>query len=136
MVNHMDIQPQSRLLMKILIGVAWLDGEIQPAEREYLAKVAQAHHFGNDPEVETLLTTSNPVTVAECEFWIQEYLGNRSIYDDDGLIEAISGLIYGDGDVAVAEAKLLANIQSLPSSLPPPIGKIQQLYRQALGLRL
>jgi hypothetical protein len=136
MVDHMDIQTQPQLLMKILIGVAWLDGEIQPEERQYLAKVAQAHHFDHDPEVESLLTSPNPVTVAVCEQWIQEYLGDRSIHDDDGLIEAISGLIYSDGDVAVDEAKLLVNIQSVPSSSPPVISKIQQLYRKALGFKL
>jgi hypothetical protein len=136
MVNHMDIQSQPRLLMKILIGVAWLDGEIQPAERQYLAKVAQTHQLDQDPEVESLLTGA-PITLPDCEKWIQEYLGDRPIHDDDQLIEAISGLIYSDGDVAMAEAKLLVNIQSKPTLTPPSpksvIGKIQQLYKKALG---
>ena len=136
MVNHMDIQTQPRLLIKILIGVAWLDGEIKPEERQYLAKVAKAHDCDRDPEVEALLTIPNSVTLAECEQWIQTYLGDRSINDDDELIEAISGLIYSDGDVAVNEAKLLVNIQSVPSSAPPIISKIRQLYRKALGFRL
>ena len=132
----MDIQTQPRLLIKILIGVAWLDGEIKPEERQYLAKVAKAHDCERDPEVEALLTSRNSVTVAECEQWIQTYLGDRSINDDDELIEAISGLIYSDGDVAVNEAKLLVNIQSVPSSTPPIISKIRQLYRKALECRL
>lgn len=144
MVNHMDIQTQPRLLIKILIGVAWLDGEIKPEERQYLAKVAKAHDCvgeasleeNRDPEVEALLTSPNSVTLAECEQWIQTYLGDRSINDDDELIEAISGLIYSDGDVAVNEAKLLVNIQSVPSSTPPIISKIRQLYRKALECRL
>jgi hypothetical protein len=136
MVNHMDTKAQSRLLMKILIGVAWLDGAIQPEEHHYLAKVAQAHQLEQDTEVEPLLTGTIAVTATECEQWIQEYLGDRSIHDDDGLIEAISGLIYSDGDVAVAEAKLLVNIQSTPAAAPPLVSKIQQLYKKALGSRL
>jgi hypothetical protein len=140
MVNHMDAQSQSRLLIKILIGAAWLDGEIQPEEREYLAKVAQTHQLAQDNEVESLLTGAVAITAAECEQWIQDYLGDRSIHDDDGLIEAISGLIYSDGDVAVAEAKLLVNIQSQPAVAPlnyqSLVTKIQQLYRKALGIRL
>jgi hypothetical protein len=136
MVNHMDTKAQSRLLMKILIGVAWLDGAIQPEEHHYLAKVAQAHQLEQDTEVEPLLTGTIAVTATECEQWIQEYLGDRSIHDDDGLIEAISGLIYSDGDVAVAEAKLLVNIQSTPAAAPPLVSKIQQLYKKALGFRL
>ncbi len=136
MVDHMDTKAQSRLLMKILIGVAWLDGAIQPQERQYLAKVAQIHQLDHDTEVEPLLTGTITVTATECEQWIQEYLGDRSIHDDDGLIEAISGLIYSDGDVAVAEAKLLVNIQSVPAVAPPLVSKIQQLYKKALGFRL
>jgi hypothetical protein len=124
MVNHMDTQSQSRLLMKILIGVAWLDGEIQSEERQYLLKVAQAHQLDHDTEV---------------EHWVQEYLGDRSIHDDDRLIEAISGLIYSDGDVAMSEAKLLVNIQSKPAPTQPSqktlMSKIQQLYKKALGFR-
>jgi hypothetical protein len=129
----MDTQSQSQLLMKILIGVAWLDGEIQPEERQYLSKVAQAHHLDHDTEVEPLLTGTITVTPTECEQWIQNYLGDRSIHDDDRLIEAISGLIYSDGDVAVAEAKLLTNIQSQTSPTPlkqkPLVTKIRQLYQ-------
>ena len=136
MVNHMDTKAQSRLLMKILIGVAWLDGAIQPEERQYLAKVAQAHQLDLDPEIESLLAGQISLAADDCEQWIQEYLGDRSIHDDDGLIEAISGLIYSDGDVAVDEAKLLVNIQSQPSSPPPLVSKIQQLYKKALGFRL
>ncbi len=136
MVDQMNTKSQSRLLMKILIGVAWLDGAIQPEERQYLAKVAQTHQLDLDPEIESLLAGRISLTAADCEQWIQEYLGDRSIYDDDELIEAISGLIYSDGDVAIDEAKLLANIQSQPSSVPPLVSKIQQLYKKALGFRL
>jgi hypothetical protein len=136
MVNHMDTKAQSRLLMKILIGVAWLDGAIQPEERQYLAKVAHTHQLDLDPEIESLLAGQISLAAADCEQWIQEYLGDRSIHNDEGLIEAISGLIYSDGDVAVDEAKLLVNIQSVPSSSLPLVGKIQQLYKKALGFRL
>ncbi len=138
MVDRMDNQSQARSLMQILIGVAWLDGKIQPEERQYLAKVAQAHQLIGtdvtaDPDLEALLAGTISITPADCEEWIQAYLGDRSIYDDDRLIEAISGLIYSDGDVAVAEAKLLTNIQSEPSSdLPnsqPLLAKVQQLYQ-------
>ena len=123
MVNHMDTRATSRLLMKILIGVAWLDGAIQPEEHQYLAKVAQTHQLDLDPEIESLLSGRIAIAPADCEQWIQEYLGDRSIHDDDGLIEAISGLIYSDGDVAIEEAKLLVNIQSAPASTPPLVDR-------------
>jgi uncharacterized tellurite resistance protein B-like protein len=137
MVEPMDTQSQPKLLISILIGVAWLDGEIQPAERQYLAKVAQTYHLEQDTEVEPLLTGAIKISAAQCEQLIQEYLGNRSIHDDDRLIEAISGLIYSDGDVAVAEAKLLVDIQSTPSLITPNksplISRIHHLYQNWLN---
>jgi uncharacterized tellurite resistance protein B-like protein len=137
MVEPMDTQSQPKLLISILIGVAWLDGEIQPAERQYLAKVAQTYHLEKDTEVEPLLTGAIKISAAQCEQLIQEYLGNRSIHDDDQLIEAISGLIYSDGDVAVAEAKLLVDIQSTPSLIKPNqsplISRIHHLYQNWLN---
>jgi uncharacterized tellurite resistance protein B-like protein len=132
MVDPMDTQ--SRLLFKILIGVAWLDGEIQPQEREYLGKIVQTHQLDGDSDVDSLLAGNLKISAAECEQLIQAYLGDRSIHDDDRLIEAISGLIYSDGDVAMAEAKLLVNIQSVPT--PPTkqalIDNIRQLYHNWL----
>jgi len=136
MVDRMDTESQARLLMKILIGVAWLDGEIQPQERQYLAKVAQTHHIDRHIEIEPLLTGTSKVTAAECEQLIQDYLGSKSIYDDDFLIEAISGLIYSDGDVAVSEATLLNRIQSVPAPTQPNrqslMTRIRQLYQNWL----
>jgi hypothetical protein len=132
----MNAESQSRLLMKILVGAAWLDGEIQAEEHQYLAKVAQTHQLVGDPELESLVTGKIKVTSTECEQWIQDYLGDRSIHDDDRLIEDISGLIYSDGDVAIAEAKLLVNIQSEQSSEQPNqqtlVPKIRQLYQNWL----
>jgi uncharacterized tellurite resistance protein B-like protein len=136
MVELMDTQSQPKLLIRILIGVAWLDGEIQPAERQYLERVAQTYHLEQDLEIEALLTGAIKISAAKCEQLIQEYLGDRSIHDDDQLIEAISGLIYSDGDVAVMEAKLLVDIQSTPSVTPtqsPLVSKIQHLYQNWLN---
>jgi hypothetical protein len=138
MVDRMNTESQRRLLLKILIGVAWLDGELQPAERQYLTKVAETSSLAadRDPEIESLLVGTTTVTLPDCERWIQEYLGDKSIYDDDLLIEAISSLIYSDGDVAIAEAKLLTNIQSTPTtdrSQPQSlVTKIRHLYQNWL----
>jgi uncharacterized tellurite resistance protein B-like protein len=129
----MYTQAQARFLVKILIGVAWLDGKIQPEERQYLVKIAQKYHLDEDIEIHPLLEGTMTVTQADCEQWIQLYLGDRSINDDDRLIEDISGLIYSDGDVATAEAKLLTDIQSEPNSVAPNkpmlVDKIRQLYQ-------
>jgi uncharacterized tellurite resistance protein B-like protein len=130
----MHTQSQDRLLIKILIGVAWLDDRVQPEERRFLARVLQAHQLAGDTELESLLDGKIAMTQAECESWIQEYLGGRSIYDDDRLIEAISAIVYMDGDIANIEAKLLVDLQSSPTAITPTatsssIAKLQQLYR-------
>ena len=69
----MNPESQELLLVKILIGVAWLDGEIQPEERAYLSKVPQIQHLAN-PEIAALLST--PISQKECEDWIETYLGH------------------------------------------------------------
>jgi uncharacterized tellurite resistance protein B-like protein len=129
----MNPQPDARLLVKILIGVAWLDGKIQAEERQYLDRVLHTHHLNDDADLNSLLTGTSAVTPTQCQEWIQEYLGDRSIHDDDRLIEEISKMIYSDGDVATAEAKLLNDLQSTPTSAQPSTGavanKLRQLYR-------
>jgi uncharacterized tellurite resistance protein B-like protein len=129
----MNSQSQDRLLVKILIGVAWLDGQIQPEERRFLTRVLHAHQLDGDAEMHSMLDGTITLAATDCENWIQEYLGDRSIYDDDRLIDAISGLIYSDGDVATAEAKLLSDIQSVPTPVQPNerilLTKLRQLYQ-------
>ena len=125
-------------LMKIIIGSAWLDGRIQPEEKQYLLKVAQEKNLADDPDIRPLLYELRTVQPTECYEWVKEYLGDRpSVEDCQNLIEAISGLIYSDGEVAIEEAKLLTKIQSLnledasaQSGHSTLIKTIQKLYRR------
>ncbi|AFZ24886.1 Tellurite resistance protein TerB [Cylindrospermum stagnale PCC 7417] len=125
-------------LVKILIGAAWIDGRIQPEERQYLREIAQAKGLASDPEIKPWLYELVPVQPKECYEWVKEYLGDRpSLEDCENLIEAISGLIYSDGEVAVEEAKLLTKLQELTKlneSTQPVhsvlLKQIQKLYRR------
>ncbi len=125
-------------LVKILIGSAWIDGTIQPEERQYLRKIAQEKGVASDPEIKPLLDELVPVQPAQCYEWVKEYLGDRpSTEDCQKLVEAISGLIYSDGDVAIEEAKLLTKLQQLSSeneSTQPGynaiLKQIQKLYHR------
>ncbi|MEA5583515.1 TerB family tellurite resistance protein [Nodularia harveyana UHCC-0300] len=125
-------------LVKILIGAAWIDGKIQPEERQYLREIAQAKGLATDPEIKPWLYELVPVKPKVCYAWVEEYLGSSpSLEDCENLIEAISGLIYSDGEVAVEEARLLTKIQELTqlsqSTLPVHtalLKQIQQLYRR------
>ncbi|MBD2449839.1 TerB family tellurite resistance protein [Nostoc sp. FACHB-152] len=125
-------------LVKILIGAAWIDGRIQPEERQYLREIAQAKGLSTDPEIKPWLYELVPVQPKECYAWVKEYLGDRpSLEDCESLIEAISGLIYSDGEVATEEARLLTKLQELAQlndSAQPVynalLKQIQQLYRR------
>ncbi|NEQ26185.1 MAG: TerB family tellurite resistance protein [Microcoleus sp. SIO2G3] len=125
-------------LVKILIGAAWIDGKVQPEEREYLKRVATQSGVADDPEIQPLLYELRAVLPDECYSWVKEYLGDRpSTEDYQRLIESLSALIYSDGDVATEEAKLLTRLQLLdPSSTAQKSGQnnvlkaIQKLYHR------
>ena len=126
-------------LIKILIGAAWIDGKIQQEEREYLQRVAKEAGIADDPEIQPLLYELRAVLPDECYTWVKEYLGDRPSSEDyQRLIEALSALIYSDGEVATEEAKLLTRLQLLdPDSTTTPksgqnnvLKAIQGLYRR------
>lgn len=104
----------TKTLVKILIGTAWIDGKIQPEEREYLHRIAKEKGVAEEPDIQPLLYEFRPVAPAECYEWVKQYLGDRPTSEAcQQLLEAISGLIYSDGTVATEEAKLLTELQML-----------------------
>ena len=123
-----------KTLIKILIGTAWIDGSIQPEEREYLHRVAKEKGVADDPEIQPLLYEFRAVKPEECYGWVKEYLGDRpNSTDCQHLIEAISGLIYSDGTVANEEAKLLTSLQNLDaanSDNTSVLSAIRNLYQR------
>ena len=54
----MVIAVKQKLLMKILVGAAWIDGMIQTEEREYLRHKAIANGLADDKEIKSLLSVS------------------------------------------------------------------------------
>jgi len=110
----MTANPSLKNLIKILIGAAWIDGKIQPEEREYLHRIAKEKGVDEDPEIQPLLYEFRAVKPEECYGWVQEYLGDRPSSEAcQQLIEAISGLVYSDGSIATEEATLLNKLQLL-----------------------
>jgi uncharacterized membrane protein YebE (DUF533 family) len=125
-------------LVKILIGAAWIDGRIQPEERQYLRKIAQDKGVADDPDIQPWLYELVAVQPQQFYEWVKEYLGdNPSKENSQNLIEAISGLIYSDGEVATEEAKLLMKLQeisetndSTQNNYNSILKQIQKLYRR------
>lgn len=136
----MDANLKTKQLLKILVAAAWIDGTIQSEEREYLRQKARNNRLDEDPEIKSLLSEIKAVRSDECYQWLEEYLGEKPDRKDyENLLEAISALIYSDGDVQMQEAKLLSKLQLLDpaqesskSILDKLLKTIRKLYRQAI----
>ena len=134
---------KNKALFKILVGAAWIDGSIQAEEREYLRRKAQEQGLVEDPEIRPLLFELVQIQQDQCYRWIEDYLGtNPSSERCQDLIEALSGLIYSDGNVDTEEARLLSRIQSLDPITTSDSNRknsllqsVQKLYRDWLNLQ-
>jgi uncharacterized tellurite resistance protein B-like protein len=131
---------KTKELFKILMAAAWLDGEIQVEEREYLHKMAKDNNLSDDADIKALLLEAKPIPISDCYEWGKAYLGdNPDRADYEELLEAISALIYSDGDVHTEEAKFLVELQqfdpttaSSQSIFDGILKTIQKAYRAAL----
>lgn len=128
-------------LFKILVAAAWIDGEFQAEEKKYLNKLAKDKNLLEDSEIQSLLSTTQPIDSEQCYQWLSEYLGSKpteEVYQN--LLAEIAGLVYIDGDIAEEEAKLLTELQNLDpnnhnvaSIFKPVLRVIRQLYRKQLN---
>jgi uncharacterized tellurite resistance protein B-like protein len=112
----------SHKLLKILIGVAWIDGQVQDVERDHILKIAQERGLADDPVINDLLNNMGhvPVQLADCQRWIHDYLGSPpSTENYQQLLEALSNIVYSDNDVANAEAQLLMSYQQIDPQIHP-----------------
>lgn len=93
-------------LIKVLIGIAWIDGVLEPAEKKYINQIAINKKLTNNPEIESLL--NQPVQLEQCYEWLQDYLGKNPTDEKyQELYENISALISADTEVNTQEAELL-----------------------------
>ncbi|WP_206816211.1 TerB family tellurite resistance protein [Chroococcus sp. FPU101] len=135
---------KTKHLLKILVGVAWIDGVVQPEEQEYLHKKAQQYGLADDSELKSLLSGLKPVRPQECYQWLEEYLGTHPKQDDyEKLLETMGAMIYSDGDVQTSEAELLTKVQLLDpanemahSGFDKLLKTIQKAYRKAVSQKL
>lgn len=134
-------QNQQKIMLKILIGAAWIDGRIQPEERQHLRRLAIAQGLESDPEIHPLLNELVPVKPDQCYAWVRDYLGTQpTAAECQNLLEAVSALVYSDGEMAVEEAKLISRVQLLDPSYAETVslsdrllGGVRQIYHRWLG---
>ncbi|MGH2415488.1 MAG: TerB family tellurite resistance protein, partial [Microcystaceae cyanobacterium] len=72
----MDKNTKTKQLLKILVGVAWIDGMIQAEERDYLRQMAIRNGIAEDTEIKSLLSEIKPIQPVECYTWLEDYLGD------------------------------------------------------------
>ena len=137
---HIKQTNKMKQILKILIGAAWIDGVVQPEERQYLRRIAKDYQLEEDSEIKPLLSELKAVTPEECYQWLKDYLGENPTQEDyQELLEKTSGLIYSDGDVDIREVKLIEKLQLLDPANEPKstvfdklLRKIQKFYQQAV----
>ena len=128
-------------LFKILVGAAWIDGEIQESELKYLQRIVTENELANDPEVQSLLSIETPIPPNKCYLWLEDYLGNNPTEKDyQNLVSSLSALVYSDGYIDTEEAKLLTQIQNLDLNKSSPksafdkfLHAIQKFYRRSIN---
>ena len=131
----------AKQLLKILVGAAWIDGEVQEPELKYLQRIVAENGLADDPEVQSLLSSEQQIPATKCYLWLANYLGDNPTEEDyHNLLSAISALVYSDGDIDTEEAKLLTQVQNLApnkstsnSAFDKVLKTIQKLYQKGIN---
>lgn len=132
---------KEKQLFKILCSAAWIDGEIQQEERQYLHKMAEQNSLAEDPEIRSLLSEAVQTKPDECYRLVEEYVGDQATEAEyQEMVDAVSKLVYSDSVIDTEEAKLLHKIQALEtevknakSPFQRALKSIQKLYQGAIA---
>jgi hypothetical protein len=115
-VNNLMEQPQPRLMLKIIIGSAWVDGHLEPAEVQYLQTLLERCKLTHAPELLALLEA--PVSLRQTELWMADYLVDTTETERQRLLAAIGKLIIADDTVLPQEHTLLDDYYTLMAAIP------------------
>ncbi len=111
--------PRRRLLVQIVLGAAWVDGRLDPAEVAYLERLLQRERLEHDPDLKVLLR--DPVSVPQTEAWMAQYLVHASEEERQALLGAIGNLMMADDQITVQEHHLLDDFYTLMERIPTPL---------------
>lgn len=114
----MDLAHHQHLMLKILIGSAWIDQHLVPEEVTYLQKVLARFHLERDAELQHLLQT--PIEPIQTEQWLIAYLKDSPETERLKLLAAIGNLLISDEVVSTVEHDLLDEFHTLMASIPAP----------------
>jgi uncharacterized tellurite resistance protein B-like protein len=112
----MEPQYQHQLMLKIVIGSAWVDGHLEPSEVDYLQTLLERYQLTHDAQLLALL--EEPVSVRQTESWMVEYLANTTQQERQRLLSAIGKLVIADDTVLPPEHTLLDDYYTLMAQIP------------------
>lgn len=110
-------QHQHRLMVKIIIGSAWVDGRVEPAEVQYLQTLLERCQLTHAPDLLALL--EEPVSLRQTERWMADYLADTTETERQRLLAAIGKLVIADDTVMPQEHILLDDYYTLMAEIPP-----------------
>ncbi len=112
----MDLQSQHRLMLKIIIGSAWVDSHLEPAEVQYLQTLLERWQMTHIPELLALLEA--PVSLRQTERWMVDYLADTTETERQRLLAAIGKMVIADDTVLPPEHTLLDDYYTLMAEIP------------------
>lgn len=112
----MNPQRQHRLMLKIIIGSAWVDGHLESAEVQYLQTLLDRYQLTHASDLLTLL--AEPVSLRQTERWMVEYLADTTPNERQRLLAAIGKLVIADDTVLPQEHTLLDDYYTLMAEIP------------------
>ncbi|MDJ0717289.1 MAG: TerB family tellurite resistance protein [Prochloraceae cyanobacterium] len=108
---------QEKLLVKIVIGAAWVDRHLEAEEIEYFQQLLEQYHLHIDDELQQLLKFTVPLK--QTELWIVRYLKNSTNTERDALLKAIVNMLMADLCVSEIERELLDEYSEYMLAIPP-----------------
>lgn len=114
----MEPQNQHKLMLKIIIGSAWVDGHLEPAEVQYLQTLLDRYQLTHASDVLALL--EEPVPLSQTELWMVEYLADttETEIERQRLLGAIGKVVIADDTVLPQEYTLLDDYYALMAEIP------------------
>jgi hypothetical protein len=106
-----------RQLMQIVIGSAWVDGQMEPREAAYLAKLLEHYRLTQDQDLQRSLTSAVPMQ--QTEKWMREYLFGTTEAERQRALVAIAKLVIIDDNVSDTEHQLLDDYYEMMAQFPP-----------------
>ncbi len=134
----MDSLEQQKLLLKIVIGAAWVDRHLEPEEIDYFKQLLTQYDFHLDSELQELLQRPVPVEVTSLE--IVQYLKNSTDTERLKLLSAIANMFMADENVSEIEHEvldeyyeLMANIPPIPEASPTLVETVGRFVKKLIG---